>query len=202
MDSFSAVFVELVPSPQFEFIVDGLHFYVHRDVVSNKSKPLDRMMNGGMAEAKSGSAILEDVNKDTFHRFALWLYTGSYKPVQSCQSDDGLSADEIMMSHAQLYVFAEKYDIMALMKTSVSELEAFLGNESNEGMLLLLRYVYANTMDSSTGGPRDVLMEHIAQAMECFMKDDGFRISLVDLMIKDGGPMLKDFMDAINKYNH
>ena len=42
------------------------------------SKPLDRMINGGMLESQQGYAVLEDVDQGTFARFVHWAYSGCY----------------------------------------------------------------------------------------------------------------------------
>ena len=160
-------------------------------------------MNGGMAEAESGCVTLEDEDKDTFDRFAQWLYTAKYKATQSSQDDNVSSSfvknpktkaglrfkkssksvrtrngviakklsrtpirkaprqslpeakpplksfrkprtdlenlpflcfnrsanevySEVFLSHARLYVFADKYDIPALKALSLRKLESSL----------------------------------------------------------------------------
>ena len=37
------------------------------------------LINGPMSEAEQGSAVLEDVDEDTFASFCQFLYTGDYK---------------------------------------------------------------------------------------------------------------------------
>jgi len=65
-------------SPPFKFIIDGDSLYIHADLVSLYSKPLDRLMNGHLAEAQKGFAVLKDVDKETFVRFIQWAYNGYY----------------------------------------------------------------------------------------------------------------------------
>ena len=65
-------------SVPFKFIVDGEPLYIHADLVSLHSKPLDRMMNGSMTEAQEGFATLEDVDEGTFVRFIEWAHKGYY----------------------------------------------------------------------------------------------------------------------------
>ncbi len=62
----------------FKFVIDGQPLYIHADLVSRHSKPLDRLMNGHMAEAQQGFAVLEDVDAETFARFIQWAYSGFY----------------------------------------------------------------------------------------------------------------------------
>lgn len=61
-------------SPTFKFIVGGTPFYIHASIISQHSKPLERMINGHMAEAQQGFAVLKDVDEGTFIRFAQWAY--------------------------------------------------------------------------------------------------------------------------------
>ncbi len=62
--------------------------------MSLHSKPLDRLMNGHMAEAHNGSAVLEDVDPDTFVRFAQWAYQGYYIAADSTVEGELLSESE------------------------------------------------------------------------------------------------------------
>lgn len=65
-------------SAPFKFIVDGNALYIHAELVSQNSKPLDRMINGHMSEAREGFAVIEDVDEGTFVRFIQWAYNGYY----------------------------------------------------------------------------------------------------------------------------
>ncbi len=51
---------------------------MHKTLVANVSKPLDRLINGPMSEAQSGEAELEEVDGLTFTRFCQWAYAGFY----------------------------------------------------------------------------------------------------------------------------
>ncbi|KAL9129114.1 MAG: hypothetical protein Q9175_007385 [Cornicularia normoerica] len=239
-------------SAPFKFIVDGEPLYIHADLVSLHSKPLDRMMNGRMAEAHRGFATLEDVNEGTFVRFIEWAHKGYYtaagfsidiepSSISGSQSRDGVvsalqediprletavvpTADplwgfgqdlsqslkkgkkgkkdikspwgnqgvfddwgmkgglketfisrrytvrqgvfeippprpnqnpeenytDVFLSHAQLYVFAEKYDVQPLKVLALEELHATLAIhtlylERTGDIIALLRYIYRNT---------------------------------------------------------
>lgn len=50
--------------------------------MSHHSIPLDRMINGEMAEAQRGYAVLNDVDQGTFERFIEWAYKGCYKAAE------------------------------------------------------------------------------------------------------------------------
>jgi hypothetical protein len=66
-------------SNPFKFVVDGSPYHIHAGLVSRQSRPLDRMINGQMAEAQKGYAVLEDIDKGTFERYMQWAYEGYYK---------------------------------------------------------------------------------------------------------------------------
>ena len=109
---------------------------------------------------------------------------------------------EVFLSHARLYVFAEKYDIQPLKTLALEELQAVLGifdlyTERTGDIIALIRYVYANTGEPVAGVEdiRTVLMLYFGYEMDILVKDDDFR----DLMIEDGGALLGDFMKMVGK---
>ena len=109
---------------------------------------------------------------------------------------------EVFLSHARLYVFAEKYEIQPLKALALEELQAMLAifnlhNERTGDIITLLRYVYKNTGESTEGveDMRTLMTHYIGYEMDTLMKDDGFR----DLMIKDRGALLGDFMKVVGK---
>lgn len=51
---------------------------IHTALVAEQSPALESMVNGSMQEATSGTVIWEDVAKDTFGRFAQFVYAGDY----------------------------------------------------------------------------------------------------------------------------
>lgn len=108
----------------------------------------------------------------------------------------------VFLSHAQLYVFAEKYDIQRLKVLALEELHATLAIYTlypvrTGDIIALLRYVYGNTAQSNGGEEdlRNVLTSYIGYEMDTLMGDDDFR----DLMVEDGGPLLGDFMKMVKK---
>jgi hypothetical protein len=64
-------------------------------------------------------------------------------------------------------------------------------------IVALLRYVYANTGVITRGGDdlRTLLRDYIGYEMGVLMKDKEFQ----DLMLEDGGPLLRDFMKMVAK---
>jgi len=71
-------------SPPFKFLVgpDQKLFIIHSGLIANHSKPLSRLVNGEMSEAKEECARLEDVDEGTFGRYIRYAYTGDYLPAE------------------------------------------------------------------------------------------------------------------------
>ncbi|SLM39594.1 BTB/POZ-like [Lasallia pustulata] len=297
-------------SSPFKFVVDGSPYYIHADLASSHSRPFDCMINGPMAEAQKGFAVLEDVEKGTFERFTEWAYKGYYtaanfdlsidgeckppegipeaiewpqKPLTnapavmegndepeyepeyniqfpvpmrmekhrkkresyrdlSCvrcaafssqqarisqelkesflrceytvrqdvigkaptRANQGANEDytEVFLSHARLYVFAERYDIQPLRTLALEELHSTLAvytlyHERTGDIVALLRYVYANTGVLTRGGEdlRSVLRDYVAIEISVLVKDE----ELNNLMLEDGGPLLQDIMKMFDK---
>ena len=310
--SFHSVFT----STPFKFLVEGNAFYVHADLVSRHSKPLDRMINGEMLEAQKGYAVLEETEQSTFDRFARWMYKGYYEPgepfdqpldepsqgtrsideeipsplrpetvnpdidiplldpdavipttrplsygnqewmsspsikkskkvalrkagskhqieiptskstsrnelkesfiwrkpvirrtcidIRPPRSNQKSNEDysEVFLSHAQLYVFAEKYDIQNLKMLALDNLQNVLTvytlyEERTGDIVTLLRYIYENTGEpvEGTEDMRTLLRLYMGYEMDTLMKDAGFR----NVMIDDGGALLDDFMKMVRK---
>lgn len=64
----------------FAFIVgaEQIPMMIHTALVAEQSPALESLVNGSMQEATSGTVIWEDVEEDTFGRFAQFVYTGDY----------------------------------------------------------------------------------------------------------------------------
>ena len=311
-DKFRSVYA----SVPFKFIVDGKPFYIHADLVSLHSKPLDRMMNGHMAEAQKGFATLQDVDECTFGRFIEWAYKGFYTAAEfttvvgedldaagSCNEDkhvvdisvqrtsDPIQEDEdqpfntgqtfgaqgtnlfgftqendswgaweanrskksksklknptprsarealmqsfisrrpverkeailippprrnqssaevyhdVFLSHAQLYVFAEKYDIQPLKMLALDELHATLANftlypERTGDIIDLLQYVYANTNPreprEGVEDMRTLMTQYVGFEMDVLLENYEFR----GIITENGGDLLADFITMVGK---
>lgn len=77
-------------------------------------------------------------------------------------------------------------------------LERFtLHKERTGDIVKLLRYIYRNTGESKPGVEdlRTLLTLYIGIEMDILMKDESFK----NLMIEEGGPLLKDFMSAVRR---
>ena len=325
--SFAHDRISIYASTPFKFIIDGNPLYIHAELVSRNSKPLDRMINGYMSEAEKGFAVIKDVDEGTFVRFIQWAYNGYYEagefkidspradsalleenmagepyleelapapapeasypeepyaeepyedppapaeetPVEAaefvnyergwrCSSsgnkfikrgktgvevvyiNTGASSPsrrglkelfierkpkvrqqvisicpprpnqasnedytQVFLSHARVYVFAEKFDIGLLKALALDELHGTLQNfdlypARTGDIIALLRYVYANTGETVNGveDMRTVLKSYMGFEMDILMKDNDFR----DLMIEDGGALLGDFLTMVEQ---
>ena len=108
---------------------------------------------------------------------------------------------DVFLSHAQLYVFAEKYDIQSLKTLALEELHATLVvytlHDARTGDIIeLLRYVYANTCKPQEGvdDMRSMVTQYVGYEMDVLMEAAEF----AELIIKDGGDLLRDFMKAVS----
>lgn len=74
----------IATSPIFTFLIgrDKTEFRLHVAAVAHVSKPLGVLMTGPMKEAAEQRVWLDDVDKETFARFAQFVYTGTYTPAQ------------------------------------------------------------------------------------------------------------------------
>ena len=267
--------ISIYASAPFKFIIEGTPLYIHAALVTQVSKPLDRMINGYMSEAQEGFAEIKEVDEGTFVRFIQWAYNGEYEPGEfkiddSCidQVPDGAEVppeevpDEeeavmqdapggnsgavpffaqqpkqgmrdafygwqlpahqetinssaprmnsgpeedytnVFLSHARVFVFAEKFDIQPLKALALDRLHGTLHSfwlypECTGDIIALLKYVYANTGEPMDGVKdlRSLLKLYMACSKYTLMEDQGFR----DLLIEDGGPILGDFFDMVKQ---
>lgn len=281
-------------SAPFKFIVQGEPLYIHSDLVSLHSKPLDRMIHAPVAEAQKGFATLGFVDEGTFVRFIEWAHKGYYtaadfttdevpsprtsgnqnhdevvpttqeadfpgetirlaseenfdfapvieaepepepifwgaplassykkgkklkkrglkEPVRQCavkipppRPNQNPEEDytDVFLSHAQLYVFADEYDIQQLRVLALEELHATLAihtlyPERTGDIIALLRYVYANTGKLREGveDVRNLVTQYVGYEMGMLIKDPAFG----DLIIKDGGDLLGDILRMVGQ---
>ena len=110
---------------------------------------------------------------------------------------------EVFLSHARLYVFAEKYDIQALKKLCHHKLQYTLViytlyPERVGDITTLLKYVYANTAETMDGTEdiRSMLAHYVGTEMDTLIKYGEIK----DLMLENGeilGDFLKMFASNI-----
>lgn len=108
----------------------------------------------------------------------------------------------IFLSHARLYVFADKYDIRSLKLLALEALQNTLAiftlySERTGDIIELLRYIYGNTGESvfDVEDLRTLITHYIGFEMDTLMGDESFK----ELMVDDGGPLLGDFMRMVLK---
>ncbi|KAL8833809.1 MAG: hypothetical protein Q9176_007807 [Flavoplaca citrina] len=120
------------------------------------------------------------------------------REIPSTRANRGANKDytEVFLSHARLYVFADKYDIQPLKTLALEELHDTLATyilyRGRTGdILVLLRYVYANTGQSARGGEglRMLLRDYLGYEMSDLMKDGQFKV----LMLERGTTVLHSF---------
>ncbi|KAG5941046.1 hypothetical protein E4U59_001974 [Claviceps monticola] len=70
-----------ISSKPFEFVVGPKKrvFNIHSALVASLSPVLERLVNGDMLEAKTGSVVWEHVDEQTFVRFSQYAYMKTYK---------------------------------------------------------------------------------------------------------------------------
>lgn len=107
---------------------------------------------------------------------------------------------DVFLSHARIYVFADKYDIEPLQKLALKSLHqtlvAFtLYPERCGDIIALIRYSYANTADRGAGveGLRPLLTHYIGLEMATLAKDKGFKA----LLLENQGAVLGDFLSMV-----
>lgn len=113
---------------------------------------------------------------------------------------------EIFLSHARLYVFAEKYDIQPLKKLSLQELHRTLAEytlfpERAGDITTLLKYVYANTAETidEIEDIRTMLVHYVWMEIETLTKYGEIK----DLMLDDGElrELPRDYLFVLKGYN-
>ncbi|KAI4260287.1 MAG: hypothetical protein L6R42_004144 [Xanthoria sp. 1 TBL-2021] len=167
---------------------------------SSQSPKLKRSKKSAPPSAKDSSRI--QLKESFIHRKALVRKESiSVPPPLPNQSPKGNYTD-VFLSHAQLYVFAEKYDIQTLKILALENLQASLAiftlyEERTGDIIALLQYVYANTSEPIDGVEdlRTLLTHYMGYEMDTLMKDEEFR----DVMPADGGALLDDFMRMVMK---
>ena len=109
---------------------------------------------------------------------------------------------DVFLSHARLYVFAEKYDIQPLKSLALDELHATLAiftlyPKRTGDITHLLRYVYANTSEPREGieDLRTLMTQYMGCEMDTLIGDEDFK----DLILEDGGPLLGDFLTVVRR---
>jgi len=125
--------------------------------------------------------------------------------IPSARANKGPEEDytEVLLGHARMYVFAEKYDIQDLKKLALQKLQHQLAIhtlyvERCGEILALLRYVYANTREEEgEEGVRGMLAHYVGVEMGMLVKDGEIK----EFMLEEGeclGDFLRMFAARVN----
>lgn len=109
---------------------------------------------------------------------------------------------EVFLSHAQLYVFADKYDIEPLKKLVLHQLHQTLAIYTLYpgccgDIIALIRYSYTNTADRTeeVDDLRALLTHYMGIELATLAQDQGFKT----VLLEDGGAVLSDFLSMVTK---
>ena len=135
-------------------------------------------------------------------KFAV-LETHLPAPPPRSNGDSSEDYTEVFLSHARLYVFAEKYDIQPLKALAIQQLHQTLAiytlyPERVGDIVELLRYVSANTAEAAEDGNeelRAMLVHYIGFEMDTLVKAPEFK----ELLLEDEGALLGDFLKMVGK---
>lgn len=143
---------------------------------------------------KSSSTLNTSLKETFFSQRNYWSVESLPQPQSNMHPNEDYT--EILLSHARLYVFAEKYDIQPLKKLSLQKLRCTLANytlfpERVGDITTLIRYVYANTPETidEIEDIRTMLAHYVGIEMETLMRYGEIK----DLMLENG-EILSDFL--------
>lgn len=150
---------------------------------------------GKKKKKKKSSSTLNSSLKESFiSQYDYWSSDLMPGPRSNMHPQEDYT--EVFLSHARLYVFAEKYDIQPLKKLSRQKLQHTLAiytlyPERVGDITTLLKYVYANTSEAIDGieDIRTMLAHYVGTEMDTLIKYGEIK----DLML-DNGEMLGDFL--------
>ncbi|KAL2823216.1 hypothetical protein BDW59DRAFT_149085 [Aspergillus cavernicola] len=96
-------FAEVIRSPEFHFLVghDGRRLTIHAGLVQKLSRPLEALINNGcMKKSLSQTAVMDDVEEETFIAFCDFGYRGKYTTPcrKDKDSEDHLAAADQMQT--------------------------------------------------------------------------------------------------------
>ena len=160
--------------------------------------PLDdwgtSVKNKKKKKKKSASALSSSLKESFISGYECWSSDPMIGPRSNRHPQEDYT--QVLLSHARLYVFAEKYDIQPLKKLSHQKLQHTLSiytlyPERVGDITTLLKYVYANTAETIDGTEdiRTMLAHYVGTEMDTLIKYGDIK----ELML-DHGELLGDFL--------
>ena len=139
--------------------------------------------------------VFKDRSTDACVRIA-GRQTGQPRPNESEDED----YSEVFLSHARVWAFANMYQIPALKRLAIEELQAVLAvfhlyEQRCSDIVALLRYIYTDypPPPPEEGGKWRLMHHYMAAEMETLVKNEEFQ----SLIIENGGPLLRDVMMVV-----
>lgn len=109
---------------------------------------------------------------------------------------------EVFLSHARVYIFADKYDIESLKQLALQNLHQTLAiytlyPERCRDIIALIRYSYTHTADRGEriDGLRALLTHYMGIEMAILAQDEGFKT----LLLEEEGAVLGDFLKMVTQ---
>jgi len=119
-------------------------FRIHRKLICDASAMFRSAFlgNGTFTETEDQSMTLPEDDVETVARFVQWLYGQDY---ELAPNTDVPNTAKRYMQLAELYVFADKYDIMRLHHQIIDKLFEMKARAISPPQLPLVMFVYQNT---------------------------------------------------------
>ncbi|KAL8855332.1 MAG: hypothetical protein Q9178_008021 [Gyalolechia marmorata] len=153
-----------------------------------------------------GDIVIDPTSRDGLRQaFIDRSYTGleSTLPVPRARENESENESyrDLFLCYAQVYVFADRWQINKLKTFALQSLHETLKHftlyeKRTSDIISLLRYVYHNTQPPEETGSeslRALLTDYVGFEMDTLMKDANFET----LMIEDGGPLLGNFVKMV-----
>lgn len=263
----------IVSSDQFRFLVgeEQKEYSIHAVLVAMQSPVLEKLVNNGMCESRSKTAVWNDIDDATFSYFAEFAYTGDYNACAGMASfamldfrgntgseavhckDEGvdMSLDEwgtrpkkktksgkityssrreklwaafvrappfncpdarhlprkqgstidlteTILTHAKLYVFADRYEILTLMKLSLFYLhEALIHIQATDGLdgtVQLIEYCFTR---DNLDALKNLVLQYVTCKIEALHEIDAFRLLLLECGAL-AGPLVESLLARLD----
>lgn len=198
MDAVSNYCRLLLTEPALFIVGAGrAEFHLHRGLVGCLSAPLDALVN-------RGAANLQDTTVAVFSAFAQFVYSGHYDLEGSASarrgSIDTCTQHNILVQHAQLWVFAQRYHIEPLKRVVEMQLTNKLSICTMSPVTFvaefgeLVRYVYGTSFSlelrqivSQFAAPLTLGLYHLEGWKNLLSRCPGFLRDTLNAMIQIEG---------------